>query len=77
VRDRLTEAGYRAETDESGERISYKIRGAELAKVPYMLVVGDREEEAEQVGVRKRGEGDLGAMGLEDFIDRLSSESEE
>lgn len=75
MREQLLQAGYRAEVDESAERISYKVRNAELSRVPYMLVVGDREEQAGQVAVRKRGEGDLGAMAIEEFISHLNRES--
>jgi len=74
VCQRLCEAGYRAQVDESGERISYKIRAAELSRAPFMLVVGDREESAGRVGVRKRGDGDLGAMGFEVFVALLAGE---
>jgi threonyl-tRNA synthetase len=74
VRDQLIGAGYRAEIDESGERVSYKIGAAERSRVPYMVVLGDREEAGGQVGVRKRGEGDLGAMSVEDFIGQLTCE---
>ena len=51
-----------------------KIRRAQLQKIPYMLVVGDREADAEQVSVRQRDGSDLGAMSLTDFVDRLVTE---
>ena len=56
------------------EKAGYKIREAALDKVPYMLVVGDREVEAETVSVRKRGEGDLGARPLARFVDDVREE---
>ncbi len=69
VRDRLAAAGLRVELDERQEKIGYKIRGAQLHKVPYMLVTGDREAAESTVAVRSRAGGDLGAKRLEEFID--------
>ena len=63
----LRAAGLRVEVDERGESVGKKIRAAELRKVPYMLVVGDRDVEADHVSVRKHGEGDTGAVALADF----------
>lgn len=71
---RLREAGLRAEVDASNERISYKIRNAQMMKVPYMLVVGDREAESGQVAVRRRDGGDLGPMALDAFVERVRQE---
>ena len=68
VHRRLTEAGLRAELDARQEKIGYKIREAQLQKVPYMLVVGDREVEADAVAVRTRGGGDQGAQDVAEFI---------
>ncbi|SHH64684.1 threonyl-tRNA synthetase [Sporobacter termitidis DSM 10068] len=68
---RLRELGFRAETDKRSEKIGYKIREAQGSKIPYMLVVGDKEAENGQVSVRHRAEGDLGAMALDDFITTL------
>jgi threonyl-tRNA synthetase len=65
---RLTEAGLRVEVDGRQEKIGYKIREAQLQKVPYMLVTGDREVEQGTVGVRSRTAGDLGARPLEEFV---------
>ena len=62
----LRGAGVRAEVDERSESVGRKIRDAELAKVPYMLVVGDKEEEQEGVSLRRHGEGDIGLMPLGD-----------
>lgn len=74
VFDRLNEAGIRVELDERNEKIGYKIREAQVQKIPYMLVIGDREEEEKTVGLRKRGEGDLGAVPLEKFIEDICQE---
>ena len=64
----------RVEVDASGERMGNKIRRAQLQKVPYMLVVGDREVEADQVSVRDRSGDDLGAMPLFQVGDRMVDE---
>ena len=73
---RLKEAGFRAKLDSRNEKTGYKIREAQLQKVPYMLIVGDREAQAEAISVRSRDEGDLGAKPLSEFIaenqDRLT-----
>jgi len=74
VAAQLRQRGLRPAIDDSDERLGYKIRRAELEKVPYALVVGKREAEAGAVGVRKRIEGDLGAMPVGDFADRLEQE---
>jgi threonyl-tRNA synthetase len=68
VRDRLKAAGLRADLDERQEKIGYKIREAQLQKVPYMLVVGDRESETGTVSVRSRSGGDQGASLVDAFI---------
>ncbi len=68
---KLTAQGFRVEVDGRNEKIGKKIREAQLEKVPYMLVVGDRDMEAGTVSVRHRAEGDLGAMSLEDFAAML------
>ncbi len=75
VLERLKEAGLRASIDLSSGRMGAKIRDAQLQKVPYMLVVGAREEETESVSVRRRDEADLGAMGLGAFIERALEEA--
>jgi len=74
VAEKLTAAGLRAETDQRNEKIGFKIREAQLQKVPYMLVLGDKEAESGLVTVRRRGEGDIGAMELDEFIARLTEE---
>jgi len=68
VRDRLAAAGLRTELDARNEKIGYKIREAQLQKVPYMLVTGDREVAERTVAVRSRSAGDLGARPIEQFV---------
>jgi threonyl-tRNA synthetase len=68
VRDRLAAAGLRAELDDRQEKIGYKIREAQLQKVPYMLVAGDREAAEGTVSVRSRSGGDLGARAVDTFV---------
>ncbi len=72
----LEAAGFRAEVDTRNERMNQKIRTAQLRKVPYMLVVGDRELEAGAVSVRHRDSEDLGAMPLDSFLAHLGEEAE-
>ena len=72
--DELRAAGLRVELDARGERMQAKIRDAQLQKVPYMLVVGDREQEAKTVAVRQRDGSNLGALPLFQVIDRLKDE---
>jgi threonyl-tRNA synthetase len=73
----LRAAGFRAEIDTRNERMNAKIRAAQLQKIPYMLVVGDREEDAKAVAVRTRAGEDLGSMPVFQFIDRLRDEVQE
>src|SRR4029077_17003315 len=68
VREQLTAGGLRVELDERQEKIGYKIREAQLQKVPYMLVVGDREAAEGTVAVRTRTGGDQGARTVDDFM---------
>jgi len=75
VAARLKSAGFRAKTDLRNEKISYKIREHSLQKLPYQLVVGDKEKQAGNVAVRTRGGEDLGAMTLAAFIERLGNEA--
>ncbi len=75
--DRLGAAGVRVETDLRNEKIGYKIREAQMQKLPYMLVVGDREAENGTVAVRTRSGEDLGAMPLDDFLAKISEEIRE
>ncbi|ACV63212.1 threonyl-tRNA synthetase [Desulfofarcimen acetoxidans DSM 771] len=74
VVDRLKETGIRVELDQRNEKIGYKIREAQTQKIPYMLVIGDKELEKELVAIRHRSQGDLGISTLEDFIDKLQEE---
>ena len=74
VKKALEEKDVRVEVDERAEKIGYKIREAQLQKIPYMLEVGDKEEESKEVGVRNRKDGDLGAMKLEDFVSKINEE---
>jgi threonyl-tRNA synthetase len=75
VRSRLIDAGLRAELDERTESVGRKIRDAELRKIPYMLVVGDREAERDEVSVREHRGGDAGALPVQGFAQRLAEES--
>ncbi len=74
VMQQLEAAGFRCEMDARNEKIGYKIRQAQLEKVPYMLVLGDKEEEAAQVAVRNRKDGKTTVMPLEEFIEKLRYE---
>jgi len=71
VKRRLEEKGIRVELDGRNEKIGFKIREAQLEKVPYMLVLGDKEAEAGHVAVRSRKEGDMGSMPLDEFIEKI------
>ena len=70
VKEELQKHNLRVEVDSRSEKIGYKIREAQLSKVPYMLIVGDKEQESNTVGVRSRGEGDIGAMTVEEFLNK-------
>jgi len=70
----LRAAGLRVEVDERTESIGRKIRDGELRKAPYMLILGDQEAEAGTVAVRRHGEGDLGALSVADFAERVTTE---
>ena len=74
VEKKLKDAGLRCETDTRAEKIGYKIREARMERVPYMVVVGEKEEAAGEVAVRKRDEGDLGSMSFEAFLELLQTE---
>ena len=76
VLDALNAAGIRAEIDTRAEKIGYKIREAQMKKVPYMLVVGAKEEEEGKVSVRSRVEGDEGQTTLDEFITKIEKEIE-
>ena len=72
--DILKEAGIRAEIDTRAEKIGYKIREAQVKKIPYMLVVGAKEEEEDKVSVRSRFAGDEGQRGLDEFVADIKEE---
>ena len=74
VSEKLDSAGFRSEVDSRNEKIGYKIRSAQLEKVPYMLVIGDKEVEAGTVAVRTREGKDLGAMPLDAFLEKIGTE---
>ncbi|MFZ5650024.1 MAG: threonine--tRNA ligase [Bacillota bacterium] len=74
VAARLDGEDIRAEMDDRNEKVNYKIREAQGQKIPYMLVVGDREAESGSVAVRQRSAGDMGALSLDDFIARIKEE---
>ena len=74
VYQKLRQANIRAELDDRSESMNYKIREAQTRKIPYMLVVGDKEIEADSVAVRARGKGDIGAKKVDEFISLLKKE---
>ena len=74
LKAKLDAAGIRVEIDDRNEKIGYKIRAAQTEKVPYMLVLGDKEMESGAVAVRKRGEGDLGACPVDEVIAKMLQE---
>ena len=72
----MIKKGIRVELDDRQEKIGYKIREAQLKKTPYMLIIGEKEQEAQAVGVRKRKQGDIGQMLLSNFIEMITEEIE-
>ena len=74
---KLKDAGIRCEMDQRDEKIGYKIRSAQMEKVPYMLIVGQKEEETGTVSVRSRDDGDLGSQELDAFIQKVVEEGKE
>ena len=74
VKEKLEDVGVRVELDDRNEKIGYKIREAQLQKIPYMLVLGDKEKEAGTVGVRSRKDGDIGAMAVDEFVAKIVEE---
>ena len=74
VQAQLMSNGVRVEVKDENETLGKKIRNAEMQKIPYLLIVGDREIEAKSVGVRARGKGDLGAMAVEAFLNKVKEE---
>jgi threonyl-tRNA synthetase len=74
IKERMDKEGLRAQVDDRNETLGKRIREAEVQKSPYILVLGEREAQAGTVAVRKRGEGDKGAMALDEFIDKIKDE---
>jgi len=74
VVEKLKENDIRVESDMRNEKIGYKIREAQMQKVPYMIVIGEKEMKDKTVSVRSRKGGDMGAMALDDFISKLKDE---
>jgi threonyl-tRNA synthetase len=74
IRDQAMELGLRVEVDLRNEKVNAKIRDAQMQKIPYMLVLGDREAAAGTVSVRHRQQGDLGAQPLASFLERVMQE---
>ena len=73
----LKKRGIRVEVDGRSEKIGFKIREAQLQKIPYMLVIGDKEVETENVSIRCRKRGDIGTMSVSDFCDMVEKEIRE
>ena len=74
IEEKYRKAGIRIEVDDRNEKIGYKIREAQLRKIPYMLVVGDKEVEANTISVRSRKDGDLGAIDNDEFLSKMEEE---
>jgi threonyl-tRNA synthetase len=77
VAQTLRDRDIRVEINDKSGRMQHKIRDAEVQKIPYMLVVGSKEAQAESVSVRERSKGDLGPMKLADFADKIATEVKE
>lgn len=77
LKTKLRKSGYRAEVDLRNEKVGYKIREAEMQKIPYMVIVGQREEEDNTVSLRKRKEGDLGSFSYDELIKIFSGKIDE
>lgn len=76
VADKMKERNIKVEVDSRSEKIGYKIREAQLQKIPYMLIVGDKESETDTVSVRSRDKGELGSQDVEEFIKQITEEIE-
>ena len=74
IKEQLSKLGIRAEADVRDEKMQKKIRDAEIAKIPYMAIIGKREAEAGTISIRSRKKGDLGAMNKDAFIELLQKE---
>lgn len=75
IADKLTQLGLRVEVDSRNEKVGYKIREAQLQKIPYMVIVGDNEQESQMVAVRHRKDGDIGTMSVDDFCKMVVDEN--
>jgi threonyl-tRNA synthetase len=74
IEKELIASGIRTKVDDRSEKIGFKIREAELQKIPYMIVVGEKESQASQISVRKRKKGDLGQYNIMQFIELIKQE---
>jgi threonyl-tRNA synthetase len=74
VQKALEEKGIRVEVDTRNEKVGYKIREAQIEKIPYMLIIGDKEMENKAVAIRSRKDGDIGAMSMDDFLNKILEE---
>ena len=70
----LKDRGIRVTTDTRSEKVGYKIREAQLEKIPYMVIIGDKEVESGTISVRGRKDGDIGSMTVEDFTNKILDE---
>ncbi|MDE7123948.1 MAG: threonine--tRNA ligase, partial [Eubacterium sp.] len=77
IKKQLEAAGFRVEVDDRSEKIGFKIRSAQLEKVPYMVIVGDKDIENDTISIRSRKEGEIGAVKVQDFITAIVEEIEE
>jgi threonyl-tRNA synthetase len=77
VKEKMEQAGIRVELDARNEKIGYKIREAQMQKIPYMLVIGEKEVADGTLSVRKRGVGDEGALPVDQFIAKITEEIKE
>jgi len=77
IKERLSEEGFRVEVDARPEKLGFKIREAQVHKIPYMIVVGEKEVVSKMPSVRSRNAGDQGQMGVRDLIAKLKKETEE
>ena len=77
LQDELRAAGFRVELDDRNEKIGFKIREAQLEKIPYMLVLGDKEVESGKIAVRYRSKGDIGTLSKQEVMDRMAEEVQE
>ncbi|MBQ6336517.1 MAG: threonine--tRNA ligase, partial [Ruminococcus sp.] len=74
IKKALDEMGMRVEVDDRNEKIGYKIRECQVQKIPYMVIIGDKDIENNTVSIRHRKDGDLGSMSLEDFMAKMKAE---